>query len=128
MCHALKNFKFLWMNEELSCHHKAHLFNTYPVLKKLYVTIKEFREIFNERSMPYLYLFIDKFKDSDLRHLSTFAKGLDKDISAVGNAVASPLSNGFVEVTISKLKMRKRVMYGRASSKLLAAKMVYQPQ
>lgn len=55
--------------------------------------------------MPYLYLFIEKYKNSDLKELSRFTSGLEKDLSAVENAVASPLSNGFVEGTNSKLKM-----------------------
>ena len=45
--------------------------------------------------------------------------------SAVENAVASDLSNGFVEGTNSKLKMVKRTMYGRCSRQLLEAKLMY---
>ena len=57
--------------------------------------------------MPYLYLFIEKYKNSDLKELSRLASGLEKDLSTVENAIASPLSNGFVEGTNSKLKMIK---------------------
>ena len=74
--------------------------------------------------MPCLYLFIEKYKNSDLKELSRCASGLEKDLSAVENAVASPLSNGFVEGTNSKLKMIKRTMYGRCSKELLAAKLI----
>lgn len=56
---------------------------------------------------------------------TSFVKGLEKDISAVENAVASDLSNGFVEGTNSKLKMVKRTMYGRCSKQLLQAKLMY---
>ncbi|MFW5676302.1 transposase [Acetivibrio ethanolgignens] len=48
-------------------------------------------------------------------------------MSAVENAVASDLSNAFVEGTNSKVKMVKRTMYGRCSQKLLAAKLLYNP-
>ena len=74
--------------------------------------------------MPYLYLFIEKYKNSDLKELSRFASGLEKDLSAVENAVASPLSNGFVEGTNSKLKMIKRTMYGRCGKELLTSKLI----
>ena len=67
---------------------------------------------------------IEKYKNSDLKELSRFASGLEKDLSAVENAVASPLSNGFVEGTNSKLKMIKRTMYGRCGKELLAAKLI----
>ena len=59
------------------------------------------------------------------KELSRFAEGLEKDLDAVENSVASPLSNGFVEGTNSKLKMVKRTMYGRCNKDLLAAKLMY---
>lgn len=118
-------FRFLWMNAEIPREHKEYLFKTYPQIKELYACIKEFREIFNDKKMPLLYLFIDRYKKSELKSLSTFANGLEKDIRAIENAVASNLSNGFVEGTNSKLKMTKRVMYGRCSKNLLSAKMMY---
>ena len=74
--------------------------------------------------MPYLYLFIEKYKNSDLKELSRLASGLEKDLSAVENAISSPLSNGFVEGTKSKLKMIKRTMYGRCGKELLTAKLI----
>lgn len=72
-----------------------------------------------------LYLFIDRYKKSSLKELSRFAEGLEKDLSAVENSVSSPLSNGFVEGTNSKLKMVKRTMYGHCNRSLLAAKLMY---
>jgi len=59
-----------------------------------------------------------------LKELSRLASGLEKDLSAVENAIASPLSNGFVEGTNSKLKMIKRTMYGRCGKELLTAKLI----
>lgn len=98
--------------------------DTYPQLRTLMSCIREFREIFQKKNMPCLYLFIEKYKNSDLKELSRFASGLEKDLSAVENAVASPLSNGSVEGTNSKLKMIKRTMYGRCGKELLAAKLI----
>lgn len=59
-----------------------------------------------------------------LKEFSRFALGLEKDLPAVENVVASPLSNGFVEGTNSKLKMIKRTMFGRCGKELLAAKLI----
>ena len=120
-------FKFLWMNAELPSEHKEYIFEKYPQFYELYSCVKEFRQIFETTRMPLLYMFIDKYKQSELKALSVFASGLEKDIEAVENAVSSSLSNGFVEGTISKLKMAKRVMYGRCSRNLLAAKLMYEP-
>lgn len=117
-------FRFLWMNHKITDRHKAYLMDTYPQLRTLLSCIREFREIFQKKNMPCLYLFIEKYKNSDLKELSRFVSGLEKDLSAVENAVASPLSNGFVEGTNSKLKMIKRTMYGRCVKELLSAKLI----
>lgn len=75
--------------------------------------------------MPLLYLFINKYKVSSLKGISRFAVGLEKNLDAVENSVASSLSNEFVEGTNSKLKMVKRTIYGRCNKALLEAKMMY---
>lgn len=118
-------FRFLWMNTEITAAHKAYLMDSFPQLGELFACIREFREIYQRKNMPLLYLFIERYKKSGLKEISRFAKGLEKDIAAVENSVASPLSNGFVEGTNSKLKMVKRTMYGRCNKSLLAAKLMY---
>lgn len=107
------------MNAEITSEHKSYLLDNYPQLRILISCIREFREIFKRKSMPYLYLFIEKYKNSSLKEISRFASGLERDLPAVENAVASPLSNGFVEGTNSKLKMIKRTMYGRCGKELV---------
>lgn len=118
-------FNYLWMNGELTQTHRDYLWKQMPVLWEVEQCIKEFRMLFIKKSLPLLYLFIDCYKTSKIKELSSFANGLEKDISAVENAVASDLSNGFVEGTNSKLKMVKRTMYGRCSKQLLEAKLMY---
>lgn len=118
-------FRFLWMDMELTAAHKEYLMNTYPQLRELRACILEFREIYTRKNMSLLYLFIDRYQKSDIKELSCFAAGLERDLDAVENSVASPLSNGFVEGTNSKLKMVKRTMYGRCNKDLLAAKLMY---
>lgn len=121
-------FRYLWMNVEITQSHKSYLMETYPPIRELLACIRDFREIFSRKNMPLLYLFIERYKSSELKETACFAKGLEKDITAVENAVASPLSNGFVEGTNSKLKMIKRTMYGRCSKQLLEAKLMYNPR
>ena len=119
-------FRFLWGGGMiLSAVHNEYLMKTYTQLRELQSCIREFREIYERKSMPLLYIFIDRYKKSGLKELSRFAEGLEKDLDAVENSVASPLSNGFVEGTNSKLKMVKRTMYGRCNKDLLAAKLMY---
>ena len=119
-------FNHLWMGMGLTSWHHSQLWQEYPVLQETELCIRQFREIFDKKSMPLLYIFIDRYKQSAVKELASFARGLEKDLSAVENAVASPLSNAFVEGTNSKLKMVKRAMYGRCGIELLAAKLMYQ--
>jgi len=118
-------FQHLWMNAELTEYHRKYIFDKYPILYSIDKCIREFRDCLSKKSLPRLYLFIDEYKNSGIKELSTFASGLEKDIDAVENAVASDLSNGFVEGTNSKVKMIKHTMYGRCGLKLLSAKLMY---
>ncbi len=87
-----------WDGSGTSANHKAYILQKYPKLKELIHCVREFREVYEKKSIP-LYLFIERYKNSDLKEISQFANGLGKDIEAVNNSVASELSNGFVEET-----------------------------
>jgi transposase len=56
--------------------------------------------------------------------VGSFANWVEKDIPAVRNAIISPWSNGQTEGQITKLKLIKRQMYGRAKIDLLQARLV----
>lgn len=83
------------------------------------------RNVF-KKNIQLLYLFIEKYKESTIKEIASFAKKLEADREAIENAVASNLSNGFVEGTNNKIKMIKRTMYGRCNRALLEAKLMYQ--
>lgn len=119
-------FRHMWMNTELADNHKEYIYEEYPRLRELHCCIKEFRKIFKTRKVPLLYLFIEKYSNSNIKSLKSFVNGLKRDIDAIENAVAYDYSNGFVEGTNSRLKMIKRTMYGRCGKQLLEAKLRYQ--
>lgn len=56
--------------------------------------------------------------------LASFASGICADRNAVAAAIAEPWSNGQTEGQITKLKLVKRQMYGRAKLDLLRARLV----
>ena len=121
-------FNHLWMDVRLTSNHRECIWTQNSILFELECCIREFREIFEKKSMPRLYLFIERYKSSSIKEIASFAKGLAKDIDAVENAVASPMSNGFVEGTNSKVKTIKKAMYGRCGKLLLSAKLMYKPK
>ena len=59
-----------------------------------------------------------------IRGVETFAQGLTKDGMAVRAALTTPWSNGQTEGQVTKLKLLKRQMYGRASFDLLGRRVL----
>ncbi|WP_246733536.1 transposase, partial [Methylobacterium sp. BTF04] len=66
-----------------------------------------------------LNIWLDAAHLSDIPALKTFASGLERDVTAVRAALTTSWINGQAEGQISRLKMLKRTMYGRASFPLL---------
>lgn len=56
--------------------------------------------------------------------VGSFAGGVARDLDAVRNAIISPWSNGQTEGQITRLKLIKRQMYGRAKLDLLQARLI----
>ncbi|EIY28927.1 hypothetical protein HMPREF1062_03235, partial [Bacteroides cellulosilyticus CL02T12C19] len=54
----------------------------------------------------------------------TFLIGVKIDFKAVRNTIAYNITNGITEGFVNKLKVVKRIMYGRAGIELLRRKMV----
>lgn len=69
-----------------------------------------------------LLLWVDKATALGISELDTFINGLKQDIDAVMNSIASDFNNGLAEGTINKIKVIKRIMYGRCSFMLLKNK------
>jgi transposase len=59
--------------------------------------------------------------------LASFAAGLRRDWAAVQAALTSPWSNGQTEGQVSRLKMLKRRMFGRANFDLLRKRVLARP-
>ena len=62
--------------------------------------------------------------DASTSLLASFGKGIVADLAAVKAALTEPWSNGQTEGQITKLKLVKRQMYGRARLDLLRARLL----
>ncbi|MBV8702142.1 MAG: transposase, partial [Acetobacteraceae bacterium] len=80
-----------------------------------------FAAIVRKRQIGDLGRWLDDAAESELR---SFASGLKQDEAAVRTALALPWSNGQTEGQITKLKLIKRQMYGRAKHDLLRARVL----
>jgi transposase len=63
--------------------------------------------------------WLGEARSCGVRAVETFAEGLEQDGAAVRAALTTPWSNAQSEGQITKLKLLKRQMYGRASFELL---------
>ena len=101
---------------------------TYPMLGDLYAAIKEFYEIIYSKHSERLEQWLNKLEKFDIPELQTYANGVKKDIGAVKNGIAFAYNNGLAEGSVNKIKVIKRIMYGRNSFELLKAKVLLHEQ
>ena len=83
--------------------------------------VNRFHAMIRERKPQDLDAWIEAAKQSAL---SSFATGIASDRDAVRAALQLPWSNGQTEGQITKLKLVKRQMYGRAKLDLLEARLI----
>lgn len=100
------------------------LLDTYPEAKLCYDLCREFFIMIQTQNSNTFETWLQKAKDSRIKEMKSFAKGIQSDFKAVKNAIDLPWSNGIVEGKVNKLKYIKRQMYGRASFDLLRKKIL----
>ncbi|WP_354199381.1 ISL3 family transposase [Aquamicrobium terrae] len=92
-----------------------------PELISARTLINAFQQMIRSKAVAKLDAWLETAKAS---LVAPFASGVEKDITAVRNAIVSPWSNGQTEGQITKLKLIKRQMYGHAKIDLLQARMI----
>lgn len=60
----------------------------------------------------------------EIGELNIFVNGLKSDITAVKNAISLEYNNGLAEGNVNKVKVIKRIMYGRNKFDLLRNKVL----
>ena len=118
-------FQYIWSDKELAISDIVYIINKYPRVLDILESVRDFRNVFIEKSALLLKQFIDKYSAGDIKSIKAFASGLLMDYDAVMNSVSSALSNGFVEGNNNKIKAIKRTMYGRAKIDLLRVKVIH---
>lgn len=101
-----------------SCHKK------YPILGQLYALLREYHRIIFSQKSDVLDAWIVQAKSLQIDERDTYVNGLLADIVAVKNAIRYKYNNGLAEGSVNKIKLTKRIMYGRNSFELLKAKLL----
>ena len=72
--------------------------------------------------------FTERLPVALIDELDWYINGLKTDLQAVKNGIASPYNNGLAEGSVNKIKLIKRIMYGRNSFALLKSKILFFPK
>jgi len=92
-----------------------------PLLVEARMLILDFQSMIRDKAAAGLENWLERAGQS---LITSFARGVTNDEAAVRAAMTLPWSNGQTEGQITKLKLVKRQMYGRAKIDLLQARLV----
>jgi transposase len=99
-----------------------------PHLDALAAHVRNFAEIMTRRQgEQQLEHWLTAVEADDQPELHSFAHGIRRDQQAVTNGLTLPYSSAAVEGTVTKIKMLKRQMHGRASFALLRKRVILHP-
>ncbi len=102
----------------------AAIENGVPILVQARTLIDRFHAMIRKRTEAELDPWLTEARTS---LVASFATGIGNDRTAVHAAITEPWSNGQTEGQITKLKLVKRQMYGRAKIDLLQARLIGAP-
>ncbi len=91
----------------------------------IYQLVQEFRQILHLREGEKLDDWLEKVRASQIRELQSFVVGVERDKAAVVAGLTLPQNNGLVEGKVNKLKLIKRMGYGRAEFPLLRQRVLH---
>ena len=100
----------------------GRILHEHPVINNIYTAVWAFKDILLSKRIHELDAWIENTSSLGIEELAIFCNGLKRDLDAVKNAVQFEYSNGLAEGCVNKLKVIKRIMYGRNSFKLLRNK------
>lgn len=87
--------------------------------------VQSFRRIVRKREGHRLKDWRKQVTESGIAEVQRFAKGLERDREAVLAGLTLVYSNGQVEGQVNKLKLIKRMGYGRAGFPLLRQRVLH---
>lgn len=94
-------------------------------LERAYRLIQAFLEMVHKREGYHLDVWLEQVSTSGLPELQSFASGIERDKAAVQAGLTWWINNGQVEGQVTKLKLIKRQMYGKAGFALLHRRVLH---
>ena len=104
--------------------HYHHILNYYPEMARVLQLLKEFKAILLGKNSHLLQSWKQSLAELNIPELNSFLVGVEKDEEAIRNAIIFPYSNGLAEGTVNKIKVIKRIMFGRCGFEMLRKKIL----
>lgn len=86
----------------------------HPETDLAYELVQQFARMLRTRTGEKLDDWLAQVSESHLQELQSFALGIERDNLAVVAGLTLPQNNGLVDGKVNKLKLIKRMGYGRA--------------
>ncbi|HLH60858.1 MAG TPA: transposase [Ktedonobacteraceae bacterium] len=121
-------FLFLRRSEELEAEHLetlALLRSLHAEVEQAYELVQQFAHLLRARTGEPLDDWLQRVKASQIRELQGVVRGIERDKAAVVAGLTLPQNNGVVEGHVNKLKLIKRMGYGRAGFPLLRQRVLH---
>jgi transposase len=103
----------------------AALRQAHPALETTYRLTQDFLQMLRKREGERLSPWLTQVHESDLPELESFAHGVEQDQAAVQAGLTLPINNGQVEGHVTRVKLIKRMMYGKAGFALLRQRILH---
>lgn len=100
------------------------IYKLHPKIESIIDLVNDFRDILRQKRNDALQSWIERATALDIQPLNSFINGIERDLTAVKNAISYEYNNGLAEGKINKLKLVKRTMYGRCLFDLLKNKVL----
>jgi len=106
--------------EDLAAFRLAH-----TSLNTTYQLVQSFLQMMRHRQGARLDVWLTQVHESGLPELQSFASGVEQDKAAVQAGLTLPINNGQVEGQVTKIKLIKRIMFGKAGFPLLRQRVLH---
>ena len=121
-------FLFLRRPEKLEAEEQATLLqlrNLHPDIERATDLVQQFAQMLRTRTGEQLDGWLEEVRTSGIHELQGFVTGVERDKAAVLAGLTRPESNAITEGHVCKLKMMKRLMFGRAGFPLLRQRVLH---
>jgi transposase len=103
----------------------AALRQAYPALASVYDLTQDFLQMLHKQEGERLDTWLASVYESGLPELTSFAHGVEQDKAAVQAGLTLPINNGQTEGHVTRIKLIKRMMYGKAGFALLRQRVLH---